>query len=92
MKTQLAPLFGSLLAVSLVTGCASGGAPARSQTGDTSTHAACAADKATAGRYASVKGIGESIRPRSLKGAPARCNPVLEAAWNHAYPSYVNLK
>jgi len=34
--------------------------------------------------------IGESIRPRSLKGAPARRNPVLEAAWNHACLSYVN--
>ena len=57
MKTQLAPLFGLLLAVSLVMGCASGGAPARSQTGDTSTHAACAADKATAGRHATVNGL-----------------------------------
>jgi hypothetical protein len=30
------------------------------------------------------KGIGESIRPRSLKGPPARHNLVLESVWNHA--------
>jgi len=36
------------------------------------------------------KGISESIRPRSLKGPPARRNPVLEPAANGAHATYVN--
>ncbi len=37
-----------------------------------------------------IRGIGESIRPRSLKGPPARRNPVLEPNANRAHASYVN--
>jgi hypothetical protein len=36
-------------------------------------------------RHVQGKGIGESIRPRRLKGPLARCNPVLEPASNRIY-------
>jgi hypothetical protein len=40
-------------------------------------------------RRSKARGIGESIRPRTLKGPLARRNPVLEPVWNHAHLSYV---
>jgi hypothetical protein len=36
-------------------------------------------------------GIGESIRPRSLKGLPAHRNPVRGPGPNRAHEHYVNL-